>query len=105
MSLSPEQFADNSERNRQRFQNGISVTEAEKDLSMLQSSISLVAEETASWLYKNWTIEKFFQLHPAARLKLLKFIELKLLAEHAPTEEPPWHQVIEKDLLRRNGIQ
>ena len=105
MSLSPEQFADHSERNRQRFQNGVSVTEAENDLSMLQSSISLVAEETASWLYKNWTIEKFFQLNPAARLRLLRFIECKFLAEHAPNAEPPWHKVIETDLLRRNGIQ
>ena len=103
MSLSPEWFSDNGVRNEQRYLHGVSVEEAEGDLSMFQSSISPVAEETAKWLYKNWTIEKFFQLHPVARLRLLKYIELELLADQAKVE-PHWHKAIEKDFLARNGL-
>lgn len=103
MSLSPEWFAEHSERNERRFLNGVSVEEAESALSMFQSSISPVAEETARWLYSNWTIEKFFQLQPIARFRLLKFIELELIAEQASTE-PHWHKALEKDFMTRNGL-
>ena len=103
MSLSPEWFSEHSDRNEQRPLGGVSVEEAEGALSMFQSSISPVAEETARWVYKNWTIEKFFQLHPVARLRLLKFIELELLAEQANVE-PHWHKAIEKDFIARNGL-
>ena len=104
MSLSPEWFAEYSDRDKQRSLDSISVEEAESDLSLFRSSISPVAEETARWLYKNWTIEKFFQLHPAARLQLLKFVELELMAKQS-TAEPLWHKVIETDFLKRNGIK
>ena len=50
MSLSPEWFSEHSDRNEQRSLGGVSVEEAEGALSMFQSSISPVAEETASVL-------------------------------------------------------
>ena len=104
MSLSPEWFAKCSDREKQRSHDGISIQEAESALSMFDSSIWPVAEETARWLYKNWTIEKFFQLHPTARLQLLRFIELELM-DGQSNAEPPWHKVIEKDFWARIGIK
>lgn len=104
MSLSPEWFSEYIDRDKKRSLDGISIKEAEIDLSMFRTSISPVAEETARWLYKEWTIEKFFQLHPTARLHLLKFIELELMAKQSDAQ-PHWHKIIENDFLARNGIK
>lgn len=79
MSLSLEFFAASNDRKKARDLNGVSIKEAEKDLALFNSSIYPVAVETAEWLYKNWTIEKFFQLSNNSRIILLKIIDKEII--------------------------
>lgn len=78
MSLSIEWFAASDQRNKMRDANGVSIEEAEGDLAFNSSSAYPVAEETARWIYKNWSLEKIFQLSPSARQTLLRIIEDQL---------------------------
>lgn len=78
MSLSIEWFAASDQRNKMRDANGVSIEEAEGDLAFNSSSAYPVAEETARWIYKNWSLEKIFQLSPHARQTLLRIIEDQL---------------------------
>jgi len=98
MSLSPEFFAEIDNRNKQRDINGVSIKEAEGDLGLIDSSIYPVAIETAEWLYKNWTLEKFFQLSNYSKFILLKIIEVELKKSDS-TQDLVWHKIIEKELI------
>lgn len=82
MSLSIEWFAASDQRNKMRDANGVSIEEAEGDLAFNSSSAYPVAEETARWIYKNWSLEKIFQLSPSARQTLLRIIEDQLKIQH-----------------------
>lgn len=79
MCLGIEWFIAGSERNKQRDLNGISIEDAERDLDLYYSSIAPVAIETSEWLYKNWSIEKFFQLSKNSRLILIEIIEREII--------------------------
>ena len=83
MSLSIEWFAASDERNKIRDSNGVSIEEAEGDLTFISSSAHPIAEETARWIYKNWTLEKIHQLSPRAQQTLLNIIENQLKIESA----------------------
>ena len=78
MSLNIEWFEASEKRNKMRDSNGVSIDDAEKDLAFIRSSAHPIAEETAMWLYKNWTLKQLFQLSPSAREILIKIIEHQL---------------------------
>lgn len=74
MCLNDEWFDGYQERDLLRNQNGVSLAEAESTLNFYNGTHYPKADEMASWLYRNYTMENLMRLSPAAKEIVLRSV-------------------------------